>query len=512
MGAGRFCQTKLCIYDAVKPERSLLKPRITEKVVMVEPIEFPLKKEYERMNGTLEGMKGKERLDGSSMYIEDQKDEDDDDDEDCDGGDGGDTKKLKSKGQTRTDFTAKNETEERVESRMEEMDKGYYPQPDDEGGEGETGSSKDKKSEPPDDGKEKLKHYSEGKPQDGIIYEDDWGERCKIDRRGRPYRVGEDGRKITRGSPRPKGAYTPEQWQRTSIEERDKIKKLIEERKKAERDAKKVEKEIEKLLKEKKKLAASQRTSPIVLPLECECTDLDMYDRLDWPKGVGRRYIDCHKKGMDESPRSVTSLSTDVPDDEEYLDESDEWAEVERGYGPSASWTGKFVEISSGKIASDLKACVSSSTFPLPDGHVQSSPDFLEFPSMPCTPCEPQKHRDKLGEGVFNMPKLFNAMVSRPVGINRNMSKGRRFHVERMERGLHDQGVFDFSIVREYDDVTAEAKRSKTEKNMEYVFNYQKVIHEESSKDEVFYYRQPSQESTLGSCVFSRFGKFTSII
>ena len=30
-------------YDAMKPERSLLKPHITEKVVMVEPIEFPLK-------------------------------------------------------------------------------------------------------------------------------------------------------------------------------------------------------------------------------------------------------------------------------------------------------------------------------------------------------------------------------------------------------------------------------------------------------------------------------------
>ena len=53
------------------------------------------------------------------------------------------------------------------------------------------------------------------------------------------------------------------------------IKKLIEERKKAERDAKKVEKEIEKLLKEKKKLAVSQRASPIVLPLECESIDLD---------------------------------------------------------------------------------------------------------------------------------------------------------------------------------------------------------------------------------------------
>ena len=33
-------------------------------------------------------------------------------------------------------------------------------------------------------------------------------------------------------------------------------------------------------------------------------------------------------------------------------------------------------------------------------------------------------------------------------------------------KGLHDQGVFDFSIVREYDDVTAEAKRNKEEIHM----------------------------------------------
>ena len=185
-------------YDAMKPERSLLKPHITEKVVMVEPIEFPLKKEYERMNGTLEGMKDKERLDGSSMYIEDQKDGDDDDDEGGDDDGGGDKKKLKSKENTRMDFTSKNESEERIDRIREDMDKGLYPPSDDEGGEEETGSSKDKKPAPPDDGKEKLQHYSEGKPQDGIIYEDDWGERCKIDKRGRPYRVGEDGRKLIR--------------------------------------------------------------------------------------------------------------------------------------------------------------------------------------------------------------------------------------------------------------------------------------------------------------------------
>ena len=99
-------------------------------------------------------------MEGSSMYIEDQKDGDDDDDEGGDDEDGGDRKKLKSKEKTRTDFTAKNESEERVDRIMAEMDKGLYPPSDDEGGGEETGSSKDKKPAPPDDGKEKLKHYS----------------------------------------------------------------------------------------------------------------------------------------------------------------------------------------------------------------------------------------------------------------------------------------------------------------------------------------------------------------
>ena len=46
--------------DASKPEHRLLKPHLTEKVEMVTPLTFPCKKEYERINTTLEGMKEKE--------------------------------------------------------------------------------------------------------------------------------------------------------------------------------------------------------------------------------------------------------------------------------------------------------------------------------------------------------------------------------------------------------------------------------------------------------------------
>ncbi|CAL1167671.1 unnamed protein product [Cladocopium goreaui] len=72
--------------------------------------------------------------------------------------------------------------------------------------------------EPPYDGPE---HHSMGKPGDGIIYLSDIGEHVKLDKRGRPYRVGPDGRKEVRGSPRPKSSYSPEEWRALSAKERD---------------------------------------------------------------------------------------------------------------------------------------------------------------------------------------------------------------------------------------------------------------------------------------------------
>ena len=85
-----------------------------------------------------------------------------------------------------------------------------------------------------------------GKPGDGIIYLSDIGEHVKLDKRGRPYRVGPDGRKEVRGSPRPKSSYSPEEWRALSAKERD----VIIRRGKLEEEAEKL-KEI-KLKKEKK--------------------------------------------------------------------------------------------------------------------------------------------------------------------------------------------------------------------------------------------------------------------
>ena len=77
--------------DASKPEHRLLKPHLTEKVEMVTPLTFPCKKEYERINTTLEGMKEK-LLDGDPSRAPGEDDEEyehDGDDDELDDGDGG---------------------------------------------------------------------------------------------------------------------------------------------------------------------------------------------------------------------------------------------------------------------------------------------------------------------------------------------------------------------------------------------------------------------------------------
>ena len=77
----------------------------------------------------------------------------------------------------------------------------------------------------------------------------------------------------------------------------------------------------------------------VTLPITCTSAYLDLYDVVDDDAIHGKRYIDCRKvRCADASPCS--DVSTDVPDDEEYLTEWDEWSEIEKGYGPKASWNG----------------------------------------------------------------------------------------------------------------------------------------------------------------------------
>ena len=73
----------------------------------------------------------------------------------------------------------------------------------------------------------------------------------------------------------------------------------------------------------------------VTLPIACTSAYLDLYDIVDDDVVHGKRYVNCRRKGADTSPCS--DASTDVPDDEEYLTEWDEWSETEKGFGPKVS-------------------------------------------------------------------------------------------------------------------------------------------------------------------------------
>ena len=99
---------------------------------------------------------------------------------------------------------------------------------------------------------------------------------------------------------------------------------------------------------------------------------------------------------------------------------------------------------------------------------------------------------------VMRFGKLFNAMVSRPVGRKEMMEDPDAKASMRNEwLGQHKQGVYDFSIVREYDDVVAEAKREGKEVQFTWheftafvsrrTISYQRGALDESSKVEAFY-------------------------
>ena len=213
----------------------------------------------------------------------------------------------------------------------------------------------------------------------------------------------------------------------------------------------------------------------VTLPITCTSTYLDLYDIVDDDDVHGKRYIDRRKvkRNADASPCSDTS--TDVPDDEEYLTEWDEWSEVEKGRGPKASWSGEVWSTLSGEISRFSLATPGESTM-IKNGKCVSVKDvkniatdddeYIAFPTMPCTSASNQSHRTKISPGGLGS-KLFNAMVSRPVGRAEIESNPKAKEAMLKEwKGLRDQEVFDFTMVREYDDVVAEAKKNKKEVHM----------------------------------------------
>ena len=73
-------------------------------------------------------------------------------------------------------------------------------------------------------------------------------------------------------------------------------------------------------------------------------------------------------------------------------------------------------------------------------------------------------HREKVQQSAYH---FFNAMVTRPVNRKELLSNPKAMEAFLKEwKGLWGQGVFDFSVVREYNDVIAEAKAKKQQVHM----------------------------------------------
>ena len=181
-------------FNCEKVPMLLQRPNVTERVEAVLPITFPLKEEYEKLNGTLEGMNTIDDRDGrpeiEDMIGDEYRDEDDDD--------GG-----------------YEPTEIGDDDYRDDDDNPPPP-----GGKS-SGSKPDEKVIPPkrDILDEHPDHYSYGSAGDGFIYHDDDGNWVKLDKLGRMYRVDKkDGRRIVKTT-RPK-EFTPEEWKSLGHEHR----------------------------------------------------------------------------------------------------------------------------------------------------------------------------------------------------------------------------------------------------------------------------------------------------
>ena len=175
------------------------------------------------------------------------------------------------------------------------------------------------------------------------------------------------------------------------------------------------------------------------------------------------------KELYNTSPSTPSETSTNILSDDdglEFLNDWDEWSEHEVGNGPRAHWENVHYDFNTGKSVTPATAAPTASTSNESNG--KSKVDHF-VKSIPCMPCVHQdfEHREKFGQSYMRFGKLFNAMVSRPVGRKEMMEDPDAKASMRNEwLGQHKQGVYHFSIVREYDDVVAEAKREGKEVHM----------------------------------------------
>ena len=412
-------------YDAGKPIAKLRTPHYTEKVELKEPLEFPCKAEYERINVTIEGLKVKDRLDGNSEMLPPPPPDDDDDD----GGDGG--------GQPSSKVPPdKSEGELEAERLLGRFDSPARMGP----------PGIDKPAHPdlaiPEGGPE---HYSVGKAGDGIVYLNDDGEWVKLNSRGHPYRIDERGRRRISSTTRP-SKYSPEEWRKMSPDVRKGIAKAEEKKAEAEVEMKKSDELIK--AKEEKKKKKEEKKSSKSKPKDEEDDHITgvakPQDHVRRGKvfQFGKTSLTPIGSGTNTNYGAFSSSSdTDVPADDDFLIDWDEWSEVESGRGPKATWHNEHMyDFSQGKVVATATLHDAG-----PNVHEPSN-QSTNFQSFPCMPCIHQHdhHRNKIitNDGGININKMFNTAVARPVARKEMMENEEARKAMRKEwLGQHAAGV-----------------------------------------------------------------------
>ena len=270
------------------------------------------------------------------------------------------------------------------------------------------------------------------------------------------------------GTPRPSG-YTLMEWQKMSPDVRKGIAKAEEKKTEAEMERKKSEAKIKesedrmKKREEKKKAKAEKKSSGSGKKKDG-----------DHETGVAKRQDHvCRGKvfqygKMSPIPngKGTTITGPDLSDDNDFLVEWDEWSEVEKGRGPKATWHNNHMyDFNQGKVVATATLHETG-----PNVH-ESCSQTGNIHSFRCMPCINQSdyHREKntVDDGGININKMFNTAVARPVARKEMMENEDARKAMRKEwLGQHAAGVYDFSVVREYDDVVREAKRNGTEVHM----------------------------------------------
>ena len=409
----------------------LQRPHITERVELLSPITFPLKSEYERMNGTIEGVNSIADRDGNPEI----GDRYEDDDAERDGEDD-DLPKLFD------------------EDDLDDDDDGDGPP---HGG----GSSSHRGDKDIEHVVHRPIHFDHGSAGDGIVYHNDDGEWVKLDRRGRPYRVDRrDGRKIMRTS-RPKD-FTPEEWKSLGHEHRkalaEEYKTIVPEGTEHEEVPKESEDDDKKKKKKKKKKDAD---------------DKDEGKDDDVPKGPDKPPEDVAVLESVTSKQMVVGAASSgcygqgdsIPTN--TIDENANWVEWE-----------EFVRNMNPAIASVNIGAYYSSSYSSKHSSVAS------VPSMPCVQHMKDDHRERLGSS-FVGDVFRSALVSRPVGRKEMLSDPEALESMMKEwKGQWTADVYDFKTVREYDDVVKEAYKIGEEIHMARVHGICVEKHSELPKED----------------------------